>query len=50
MGIITTVAHIIAPAAIQVITMATATTVAIIAIIIGRTMINRGLMGISILH
>ena len=40
MGIITTGAFIIAPPGIQVITMATATTVAIIA----RTMINRGLM------
>jgi len=44
MGIITTGAFIIAPPGIQVITMATATTVAIIATIIGRTMINRGLM------
>jgi hypothetical protein len=44
MGIITTGAFIIAQPGIQVITMATATTVAIIAIIIGRTMINRGLM------
>jgi hypothetical protein len=44
MGIITTDAFIIAPPAIQGITMATATTIAIIATIIGRTMINRGLM------
>jgi hypothetical protein len=44
MGIITTGAFIIAPPAIQVITMATATTIAIIATIIGMTMINRGLM------
>ena len=42
MGIITTGAFIIAPLGIQVTTMATATTVAIIATIIGRTMINRG--------
>ena len=44
MGITTTDALIIAPPTIQVITMATATTVAIIATIIGTTMINRGLM------
>ena len=44
MGIITTGAFIIAPPGIQVITMATATTVAIIATIIGTTMINRRLM------
>jgi hypothetical protein len=43
MGIITTGAFIIAPPGIQVITMATATTVAIIATIIGRTMISRAL-------
>jgi hypothetical protein len=50
MGIITTGAVITAPPGIQVITMATATTIAIIATIIGRTMINRGLMGIGALH
>ena len=50
MGIITTGAVIMAPPGIQVIAMATATTIAIIATIIGRTMINRGLMGSSILH
>ena len=44
MGITTTDALIIAPPTIQVITMATATTVAIIATIIGTTMINRRLM------
>ena len=47
MGIKTTGAFIIAPPAIQGITMATATTIAIIATIIGRTMTSRGLMGIG---
>jgi hypothetical protein len=44
MGITTTDAFIIAPPTIQIITMATAITVAIIATIIGTTTINRGLM------
>jgi hypothetical protein len=44
MGITTTDAFIIAPPTIQVITMAAATTAAIIVTIIGTTMINRGLM------
>ena len=44
LGILTTDAFTIAPPSIQVITMATATTAAIIATIIGTTMINRGLM------
>ena len=50
MGIITTGAVITAPPDIQGITMATATFIAITATIIGKTMINRGLMGIGTLH